>query len=145
MKTDWILKRIKEIRKAKGVRQEHLAAQLGIDRTSYSKKELGKVPITLDELVIVMQLLDIEWHDIFSGMSPKILAIRERLEEIKTFPHSAQIDFTDYEELLKGAARDLDYLLSLVDLLSSRSAPCSGTAEGQPPPSTSAWPQPRRS
>lgn len=129
MKTSQILKQIKEIRRAKGIRQEYLAAQLGIDRTSYSKKELGKAPISLDELVMVMQLLDIEWHDIFSGMSPKILAIQERLEEIKTFPRAAQIDFTDYEELLKGAARDIEYLLSLVDVLSSQQSARPGLTE----------------
>ncbi|MEW5744301.1 MAG: helix-turn-helix transcriptional regulator [Nitrospirota bacterium] len=122
MKTDRILKHLREIRKAKGIRQEFIAGELGIDRTSYSKKELGRVPLTLDELVTIVRLLDVRWEDIFSGDNPKIPAIRQRLETIKTFPRSAQIDFTDYEELLKGAARDIDYLLSLVDLLSSRGA-----------------------
>lgn len=122
MKVNQILEKIREIRKAKGIKQGHIAEALGIDRTSYSKKEIGKVPLSLDELLTIMHLLDIEWHDLFSGMSPKILAIRARLEQIKTFPHSTQIDFTDYEEALKRAAEDIEYLLLLVDLLASQNA-----------------------
>ncbi|MEW6117853.1 MAG: helix-turn-helix transcriptional regulator [Nitrospirota bacterium] len=115
-----VLKKIREIRKAKGIKQGRIAEELGIDRTSYSKKEIGKVPLSLDELLAIMQLLDIEWHDLFSGLSPKLLAIRTRLETIKTFPHSAQIDFTDYEEALKRAAEDIEYLLLLVDAIASQ-------------------------
>ncbi|MFZ5995870.1 MAG: helix-turn-helix transcriptional regulator [Nitrospirota bacterium] len=120
MRVNQVLKKIREIRKAKGIKQGRIAEELGIDRTSYSKKEIGKVPLSLDELLAIMQLLDIEWHDLFSGLSPKLLAIRTRLETIKTFPHSAQIDFTDYEEALKRAAEDIEYLLLLVDAIASQ-------------------------
>jgi transcriptional regulator with XRE-family HTH domain len=41
-----ILKRLKVLREEKRLRQGHLARRLGIDRSTFTKKENGTVPIT---------------------------------------------------------------------------------------------------
>jgi transcriptional regulator with XRE-family HTH domain len=44
-----ILKRLKVLREEKRLRQGHLARRLGIDRSTFTKKENGTVPIAMGE------------------------------------------------------------------------------------------------
>ena len=47
--TEEILLRLRALRKEKAFRQDRLAMELGIDRTTYVRKEKGAIPITTDE------------------------------------------------------------------------------------------------
>lgn len=49
MNTKEILSRLKTLREEKSLNQEHMARTLGIDRTTYVRKEQGAIPITTDE------------------------------------------------------------------------------------------------
>jgi len=49
--TKEILGRLKRLRTEMDLRQEHMARCLGIDRTTYVRKERGSIPITTDEWV----------------------------------------------------------------------------------------------
>lgn len=45
-----VKKRLLELRKEKGVTQQTVADMLGIDRSNYSKYELGKLEVNIDML-----------------------------------------------------------------------------------------------
>ena len=47
--TKEILKRLRDLREEMFLKQEDLARYLGIDRTTYIRKEKGYIPITTDE------------------------------------------------------------------------------------------------
>lgn len=49
--TKEILARLKRLRTDMGLRQEHMARCLGIDRTTYVRKECGSIPITTEEWI----------------------------------------------------------------------------------------------
>ncbi len=58
MSTEEILRKLRDLRVEKQMRQEHLARKLGIDRTTYIKKEKGYIPITTDEWLGLAAALD---------------------------------------------------------------------------------------
>jgi len=49
--TKEILARLKRLRTEMDLRQEHMARCLGVDRTTYVRKERGSIPITTEEWV----------------------------------------------------------------------------------------------
>lgn len=51
LNTKDILGRLKFLREEKAIRQGRIARRLGIDRTTYVRKERGAIPITTDEWV----------------------------------------------------------------------------------------------
>ena len=56
--TKEILKRLKALREDLGLRQDQLAAKLGVDRSTYARKEQGAIPITTDEWLRIAVALD---------------------------------------------------------------------------------------
>ncbi len=65
--TKTTLKRLKDIRICKGLSQEHLARGLGVDRTTYIRKEQGLIPITTEEWLKIALTLDEEPAYFFSS------------------------------------------------------------------------------
>lgn len=51
--------KIKQLRKKRGLSQEIIGAKLGLTRAGFSLKELGKRPITTDELEIIATMLGV--------------------------------------------------------------------------------------
>ncbi len=56
--TKEILNRLRALRKEKELRQEYVARQLGIDRTTYVRKERGLIPITTEEWLKLANTMD---------------------------------------------------------------------------------------
>jgi transcriptional regulator with XRE-family HTH domain len=61
------LKRLKNIRICKKLSQEHLARGLGINRTTYIRKEQGTIPITTEQWLKIAAMLDEEPSYFFSS------------------------------------------------------------------------------
>ncbi len=76
-----ILDRLKALRKELALRQESLAERLGVDRSTYVRKERGTIPITTDEWVKIAKALDREPSYFFVCPKPVEtgLEVRERL------------------------------------------------------------------
>lgn len=53
-----ILGRLKSLREEKDLRQGFVAKRLGVDRTTYVRKEQGKIPITTEEWIRLARLMD---------------------------------------------------------------------------------------
>ena len=54
-----ILDRIVSSRKDKRYTQAEVAARLGLERSTYARKELGMIPITLEEMLLIADLLEL--------------------------------------------------------------------------------------
>lgn len=61
-----ILARLKTLRVEKSLRQGHVARRLGIDRTTYVRKEQGAIPITTEEWLTLAQTMELEPSYFFS-------------------------------------------------------------------------------
>ncbi len=57
LKVEDILKRLKELRKKKALKQDYIAKRLGIDRTTYVRKERGLIPITTREWLVLADVM----------------------------------------------------------------------------------------
>lgn len=55
--TKFDLSRLKAERVARNLDQEEMAKRLGMSRSSYSKRENGKIDISVDELAKIIQVL----------------------------------------------------------------------------------------
>ncbi len=56
--TNEILSRIRRLREMKKLKQDDIAKHLGIDRTTYLRKEKGQIPLTTEELLLIADFLD---------------------------------------------------------------------------------------
>ena len=56
-KLNQILDRIISSRKEKEYTQAEVSARLGLARSTYARKELGNIPLTLDELLLIADFL----------------------------------------------------------------------------------------
>ena len=71
------LKRLKELRKQKGLTQEQMAQKLGYKgKSGYCQLENGQAPMTLDRIEIIAEVLGKEVFDIF--FSNKVHATRTK-------------------------------------------------------------------
>lgn len=78
-----VLTRLKSLREELALRQDYVAERVGIDRTTYLRKEGGSVPITTDEWIKIAGAMGAEPSYFFSAceeIKPQLeLAPRERL------------------------------------------------------------------
>ncbi len=80
LNTREILKRLKVLREEKHVGQEYLARRLGVDRSTFARKENGSIPITTDEWLKLARAMDEELNYFFSSSSSSSdKDVRERL------------------------------------------------------------------
>ena len=59
------LKRLRALRKERGVKGKELAFMLNIDRTSYVNRENGKTIFTLPEAMKIVDFFKVSWSDLF--------------------------------------------------------------------------------
>ncbi|HLE18133.1 MAG TPA: helix-turn-helix transcriptional regulator [Syntrophales bacterium] len=78
-----VLKRLKSLREELALRQDYVAGRVGVDRTTYLRKEGGSVPITTDEWIKIAGAMGADPSYFFSScdeIKPQPeLAPRERL------------------------------------------------------------------
>jgi transcriptional regulator with XRE-family HTH domain len=78
-----VLDRLKSLREELALRQDYIARSVGVDRTTYLRKECGSVPITTEEWVKIAGAMGADPSYFFSacdGVRPQPeLAGRERL------------------------------------------------------------------
>lgn len=62
-----ILDRLRVVREAKMLSQDDLARRLGIDRTTYVRKENGRIPVTTEEWLKISRIIEEDVEFFFSG------------------------------------------------------------------------------
>jgi transcriptional regulator with XRE-family HTH domain len=65
---------IRQARESKFYSQEYLAAKLKISQNAYSKTELGYTSITLDRLLQIADVLEVDALDLLKTMDKKLSA-----------------------------------------------------------------------
>jgi len=58
--------KIRTLRKAKGYSQKYLAMQLNISQNIFSKVERGDIEMSINRLIVISEVLDIEIMDLLS-------------------------------------------------------------------------------
>ncbi len=107
--------KIKKVRELKNLTQEHVAEQMGMTTSGYSRIERGEVKISLDRLQQVAQVLGVQPNDLTNfdenvfftnygtanDNSFSYSADKELLQQVETFPYLATLENKDFV-LLNG-------------------------------------------
>lgn len=75
-KTKEIVTNIRKIREFRNYTQDYLAAKLKISQNAYSKIELGYSSITLNRLVEIAEILEIELVDLVCPDSENVIQLK---------------------------------------------------------------------
>jgi transcriptional regulator with XRE-family HTH domain len=60
-----VLKKIREIRKAKGFSHENMASELDMSPSAYNKLERSETTLSLERLLKIKEILDLAYSDLF--------------------------------------------------------------------------------
>jgi len=82
LNTKDILGRLRNLRKEKAIRQECIARRLGIDRTTYVRKERGAIPITTDEWLKLAYAMKEDPSYFFSAPVP-VMGLKKKYSDGK--------------------------------------------------------------
>jgi transcriptional regulator with XRE-family HTH domain len=101
-----IISRIIEYRKAKGLTQKQMADKLGIGQVGYSQIETGKTDLTLDRLIRIANVLEVNM----------ITLLYPDFKDVKFFQELQDENFRlkKNNDLLINACEDKDRLLGLI-------------------------------
>ncbi|CAG5069605.1 hypothetical protein DYBT9623_02341 [Dyadobacter sp. CECT 9623] len=66
---------IRKIREYRDYTQEYLAMKLGISQNAYSKIELAYTRITLERLIQIAQILEVDSVDLIKGNSEELVRL----------------------------------------------------------------------
>lgn len=75
LKTNEIISNIRKIREFRNYTQNYLAAKLDISQNAYSKIELGYSSITLNRLIEISDILEVDLMDIISPDANNIIPL----------------------------------------------------------------------
>ncbi len=65
VKVEKIVKRIREVRKQKGLSHDNMAHELDMSTSAYNKLERGETTLSLERLFKIIQVLEISLSDVF--------------------------------------------------------------------------------
>jgi transcriptional regulator with XRE-family HTH domain len=81
LKTRAIVSNIRKVREFRNYTQDYLAAKLHISQNAYSKIELGYSSITLNRLINIAEILDIELADLINTDIEEIISAKLALKQ----------------------------------------------------------------
>lgn len=76
LKTKQIVSNIRKIREFRNYTQDYLAAKLQISQNAYSKIELGYSSVTLNRLIEITEILEIELADLICPDAEEIIVLK---------------------------------------------------------------------
>ncbi|NJO00467.1 MAG: helix-turn-helix transcriptional regulator [Bacteroidia bacterium] len=112
---------LKETRKARGITQREIGEALGLGKATYTQMENGKLPISLDRLLIITKILGINVLDKdFATLAQEFDQYRtdlkdkmERIERIKDDVEQAKIG-------IEQAKDDIEHVKDLLNSIVQR-------------------------
>ena len=95
-----LIENIKNVRKKKGISQESLAYDLGIDYSTYGKIERGQIGLSVERLDNIAKILEVSVEELYGWKNKE--DIQARLEECMH-----ELEFSKNEiELLKKRLKE---------------------------------------
>lgn len=108
---------IRSGREARGYSQDYMAAMLEICQSSYANLELGKTNLSIDRLLRISEILDLDIHQLIGETAPS--QKKEDIDSAKNpaFHFSNSMDV--YDQLIIELKDEIDFLRGLVKERSS--------------------------
>jgi transcriptional regulator with XRE-family HTH domain len=83
LKTKQIVSNIRKIREFRNYTQDYLAAKLQISQNAYSKIELGYSSVTLNRLIEITEILEVDLADLISLEGDEIIMLKLSGKKLK--------------------------------------------------------------
>ena len=77
------------VRKSKGLTQDEVAVMLGMDQTTYSRKEKGNINIISREWKKIAQILDVPLSEIFENEDASVVISNDNSPNSKVMTYSS--------------------------------------------------------
>lgn len=107
--------KIKTVRKKRGITREFMAEQLGMTVSGYSRIERGEVDLKVNKLLLIKDLLNCDWADLFDSAKKHVYYIGKdhQVESVEIGVDNLQLnyrsDYLDrYVALLEKRNRELE-------------------------------------
>jgi transcriptional regulator with XRE-family HTH domain len=108
--------KIKKIRELKNLTQEHLAIELGLTQSAYSKLESGEVDIPYSRLEEISKILELKPEDIITFNEHIVFNVMHNETGNGMVVHQASlIEKELYEDTIKSLKEEIAYLKSVLD------------------------------
>jgi len=109
--------KIKKLRELKNLTQEHLAIELGLTQSAYSKIESGEVDVPYSRLEQIAKVLELRPEDIITFNEHVVFNIMHNTNsENGMIVHQASpIEKELYEDTIKSLKEEIAYLKSVLD------------------------------
>lgn len=102
LSTQEILRRLRTLREKKVLKQDQLAGRLGIDRTTYARKEKGYIPITTDEWVRISAAMDTDIAYFFNSSGDGAKASPDEEKAIVLVKTLNSLSFEERSAIIAG-------------------------------------------
>lgn len=119
LRTMHIGHKIKKIRELKNLTQTHLAQELGMTQSAYSKIELGETEVTFTKLEKISSTLGMKPEEVIAFNESMVFNVMHNQNGGNVFSHIHQNNLSDNERKLYQDQIDLlrEELLYLKDML----------------------------
>ena len=120
LRTMHIGQKIKKLRELKNLTQTHLAEQLGVTQSAYSKIELGETEVKFNQLEKISEALGMKPEDVIAFNDQMVFNITNNPNGGIVFSHVHQNGITDnerklYQEQIKQLKEEISYLKQMMD------------------------------
>lgn len=113
-----ISEKIKDLRKAKGLRQSEIANEIKVSRTAYVQVENGTTKnISLDMAIGIAKVLGVSFNELFEIENPELEKTKKELEETKSLYNKQLAIEKDLKELLNFVRKEANNWFDRLNLV----------------------------
>jgi transcriptional regulator with XRE-family HTH domain len=112
-----VIENIKNIRRSKGISQESIAYDLGIDYSTYGKIERGQISLTVDRLEKISKILQVSTEEIYKWDRKDSIKDSENDKlRLEYYKYLSEIEHLRVElELAKQQISDKEKIIKLLE------------------------------
>jgi transcriptional regulator with XRE-family HTH domain len=112
-----VLENIKAIRRSKGISQESISYDLGIDYSTYGKIERGQIALTVDRLEKIAKILQVTVDEIFNCEMKNVDKVDEKDKfRQEYYKYMSEVEHLRFElELAKQQIFDKEKIIKLLE------------------------------
>lgn len=108
--------KIKKLRELKNLTQEHLAIELGLSQSAYSKIETGEADVPYSRLEQIAKVLELKPEDIITFHEHVVFNVMHNTTGNGMVVHNASLSEKQlYEDTIKSLKEEIAYLKSILD------------------------------
>lgn len=112
--------KIKKLRELKNLTQSHVANELGITQSTYSKIEVGEIDISFSKLEKISEVLGMSPEEIFTFNENMIFNVMHNLNGNNGFVINKGAQETEiqlYKDQISTLKEEIEYLKKVIDSL----------------------------